>query len=803
MLSRLAITGVALLTCTWRAPSQTFVDSSRAELLRAAPELSALEFYSNQSMLDPLLRETGEQVESMLAKFVNVSMAEDVHEMRFDTAHLVWKEHRDRFRYVVAARPFSESRRQAQGPDAAQPNAKSAFLIAGPFVEMLGDLLPQNQKQSRFRYLGRMVEGGKPSLVVAFTARDESREGLVWVDEATKRVLRFRMDALKHPPEGKFKSFTRDVRFTSVEFSAVATIWLPLSATVHAQFDTGELHSIHRFSDYRADENNGTGKAAGPVGMEDDAFEVLLKGLAALEAGKFADALNPLREAATRLPERVESGYYMGVALYGMHDLPGAEAQIRETVRRWPSFAAVHDGLGTVLFKRGDQPGAVAEFQEALRLEPGNVKIRHNLEAATRMPAGERTAKEAAAAGDVTIKVDVRQVLVPVVVTDKEGHHVTGLTPSDFKVFEDRVEQKITAFSSERPDVVTSATPTSSKAEPGGPDRIVVGSPKPLAARHTYVICLDMMHISFANSVYVRTALQKLFQQEQAGDSRYVVIALGKSLEVIQDATSDPAQVLEALGGASFSRLFMRSPKSLAQFEISAFEDALQRVRQACDAHESACAVEKPGLEPQANIVAERERSRTAEFVAQVRSVVEQLARDSGRRTMVLISDGILWAPGRIPFGLLETYFPEFRSPRKLENMHDAMEPIFKLAVKANVAIYTIDSRGLYASPGDDVSRNVVASVANQVNREWSAIATEEGMTLSEIADTTGGTAFKNSNDLFAGLERAFADGREYYTLAYVSTNEAQDGKFRKIEVRVPDSKSVVNAKRGYWATPQ
>jgi VWFA-related protein len=183
--------------------------------------------------------------------------------------------------------------------------------------------------------------------------------------------------------------------------------------------------------------------------------------------------------------------------------------------------------------------------------------------------------------------------------------------------------------------------------------------------------------------------------------------------------------------------------------------------------------------------------------------VVEQLARDGGRRTMVLISDGILLAPGRILFGLLETYFPEFRSTRKLESMHDAMEPIFKLALKANVVIYTIDSRGLYASPGDDVSRNVVASAVNRVNREWSAIATEEGMTLSEIADATGGRAFKNSNDLFAGLERAFADGREYYTLAYVSTNGAQDGKFRKIEVRVLDGKAVANAKRGYWATPQ
>ena len=74
-----------------------------------------------------------------------------------------------------------------------------------------------------------------------------------------------------------------------------------------------------------------------------------------------------------------------------------------------------------------------------------------------------------------------------------------------------------------------------------------------------------------------------------------------------------------------------------------------------------------------------------------------------------------------------------------------------------------------------------------EVAREWDDIATDEGLTLSEIAAATGGTAFKNSNDLFTGLQRAFADGREYYTLAYVSTNEAQDGKFRKIAVQVRD----------------
>ena len=49
-------------------------------------------------------------------------------------------------------------------------------------------------------------------------------------------------------------------------------------------------------------------------------------------------------------------------------------------------------------------------------------------------------------------------------------------------------------------------------------------------------------------------------------------------------------------------------------------------------------------------------------------------------------------------------------------------------------------------------------------------------------------------------MQRSFADGREYYMLAYTPSNETEDGKFRKIEVQVRDKKARVNAKRGYWA---
>jgi VWFA-related protein len=787
-LSRLSIAGATLAACMYGAPGRPFVDCTQEELTKAVPELSTLAFDDDQTPLNSLLSAAGEQVQNMVAKFVNVSMAEQIHEARFDIAHLAWKDHRDRFRYVVVTNPFSESRRQAQGPDAPSPDAKTPFLIAGPFVDVLGDLLPENQAQSRFRYLGRITEDGKPSLLVAFLARDSAREGLVWLDEPTKRILRLRVDALDHPDGGRLDTFTRDVRFVPVDFPALKTIlWLPASAIVDARFSTGELHSVHRFSDYRAEPADAIGTPAEPIGMEDDAVEVLLRGLAALAAAKPADALAPLREAASRLPNRIEPGYYLGLALYETHDWAGAETQFRETVKRSPGLAIAHDGLGMVLLKRGDQPGAVAELQEALRLEPGNEKIRANLEAAAKAPGVQIPAS------GTTIKVNVRQVLVPVVVTDKQGHHVTGLTQADFQVFEDGVEQKITAFSSERAEALA---PKGVGSAPG-PHAAPAAPPTPLPLRHIYVICLDTVHNSFGSSVYVRQALQKLFQQETAGDSRYALIALGTSLEVIRDVTSDPAKVLEALGTADFSNLFARSPKVAAQVEVSSYETELQRVRMLCDSLDPECPARKRALPLLANSLAEDERLRTTQFLAQFRSVVEQLARDSGRRTMILISDGLLLVPGRIPYGLLETYFPEFRSPAKLDRITDAMEPILRLAARSDVAIYTINSRGLSTPLAGD------ASVANQMNREWSDIAADEQLTLADIAAATGGIAFQNSNDLFTGLQRAFADGREYYTLAYVSTNEAQDGKFRKIEVRVHDKGALVNAKRGYWATSQ
>jgi VWFA-related protein len=210
-------------------------------------------------------------------------------------------------------------------------------------------------------------------------------------------------------------------------------------------------------------------------------------------------------------------------------------------------------------------------------------------------------------------------------------------------------------------------------------------------------------------------------------------------------------------------------------------------------------------LQAQASGLASEERAYTLAFLDEFRHIVEEMARATGRRTIVLCSDGFQLVPGQELLNLLRAAFPGSRMQIPVIERLNDLEPVLHLAANHNIPVYTVDSRGL-DTPGYFDVRNAGSSA-----RGGTIGAAEIGImndnartaayTLSEIAEATGGTAFRDSNDIFAGLERAFADGRQYYVLAYTSSNSSLDGTFRAISVRVRDSKLSVLAKRGYWAT--
>jgi VWFA-related protein len=848
--------GAVATTYGAEAPPKPFVDSSKEELIRAAPELTGLQFDANQDGLSALLDATGENAARMFAKLLDLSAAEDIHEVRLEEGFAVISR-REGFRYAVkllpagAPEPFVEFRVDAATRDRVPPPAHSDFLVLANFLKLLNYFLPQYREQSRFRYLGRVNGEGQDCFVVAFAQRPEAAgfrnhipmdpngqtarlQGLAWIDAATKQIVRLRLDLLA-PVEGyPLQAVATNIRLAPANFKSMGIlVWLPAKVTVHARYAGGELHTVHRYSDYQAEREKSAGVPATASADSEDAYELLARGVKLTQDGKSGEAVALLRDAVRLDPDMAAARFHLANALRNTGDPDGAESELREAAKLAPDSGVVYNLLGIVLSKRGDAAGAVAEFRKSAQLQPKAAVAHFNLAQALEK-SGDRTAAleeyrtasdlapdnaafktryeqlvhaaNASPAPEATIKVNVRQVLVPVIVTDEEGHHVTGLTRADFQVFEDGVEQKISGFNVEdtgltAPAATPGAVPETQPGAGQAPAPAKAAAP-PTPARRTYLICIDSLHGAFGNMVYVRQALSKLFRSEQPGDSQYVVLAIGTSTQVVQDTTADPEKALQAIESKNFQKLFLASQKSSMQSEVLDFRRTLDEIRTACDQGQPECMMKRQ-LPGQANRIAAEERTYAAAFLSQFHSAVKELSRTSGRRTIVFISDGFQLVPGKLAFELLVAYFPEFRSMSlsTVDRMQE-LDPVLRLAANSNIPIYTIDSRGLYTSPGFEASNpGGAASVLPAVLTIMNSDASDAGSTLSEIAAATGGTAFQNSNDILVGLQRAFADGRQYYMLAYVPANPNADGKFHAISVQVRDRKMAVKAKRGYWAT--
>lgn len=144
----------------------------------------------------------------------------------------------------------------------------------------------------------------------------------------------------------------------------------------------------------------------------------------------------------------------------------------------------------------------------------------------------------------------------------------------------------------------------------------------------------------------------------------------------------------------------------------------------------------------------------TSMFDSIIATSADLLAKEPGRKTIILITDG-----------------EDTTSKRRIQ---DAIDD----ALRAEVVIYAIG----IGDPG-----------FGGVN---------EGV-LKRLCESTGGRAFFPQGA--RELDRAFAqleqDLRQQYLLAYEPSNEATDGAFRKIEVRVQNRKELkVRHRRGYYS---
>ena len=125
-------------------------------------------------------------------------------------------------------------------------------------------------------------------------------------------------------------------------------------------------------------------------------------------------------------------------------------------------------------------------------------------------------------------------------------------------------------------------------------------------------------------------------------------------------------------------------------------------------------------------------------------------------------------------------------------------------AVKANMAIYTMDIRGLQALVAGGEAQNASLRGTSPYSGKSMSSAFDSNFTTQEtlvtLAGDTGGRAFLDSNDfgrVFTGVQQ---DTSLYYLLGYHSSNSARDGRFRRITVRVNRPGVKIDFRRGYYA---
>src|SRR5438105_14204474 len=140
-----------------------------------------------------------------------------------------------------------------------------------------------------------------------------------------------------------------------------------------------------------------------------------------------------------------------------------------------------------------------------------------------------------------TIRVNTRMVLVDVVATDKNGQPIKDLKPQDFVIEENGKKQKIASFTT--PDEIAKAS-----TPPSLPPGIYSNQPEYRAPGGPItVFVLDAANSQFSDQAYGRLQMLKYLDEQSKSTQRTAIFTLTDGLHVIQDFTSDPQLLREAI----------------------------------------------------------------------------------------------------------------------------------------------------------------------------------------------------------------------------------------------------------------
>ncbi|HYN44191.1 MAG TPA: VWA domain-containing protein [Thermoanaerobaculia bacterium] len=187
-------------------------------------------------------------------------------------------------------------------------------------------------------------------------------------------------------------------------------------------------------------------------------------------------------------------------------------------------------------------------------------------------------------------------------------------------------------------------------------------------------------------------------------------------------------------------------------------------------------------------------RSWSAQAASREKSALGELARSisalaarSGKRTLLLVTNGYEWYPGQT---LAQAYGPSSLSQFD-EDIGDDLEKVLARANSSGITIQVFDAKGLVAE--GDASE----SLSPAINPFFKKQNFRDSM--AALAGETGGTLVENRNVFRSDLDRVYREASSYYSVGVTLSGVPGTGS-RKIDVRTTRPGVDVRARTRFGA---
>ncbi len=393
------------------------------------------------------------------------------------------------------------------------------------------------------------------------------------------------------------------------------------------------------------------------------------------------------------------------------------------------------------------------------------------------------------------IQAERNLVIVRVVVRDPKGQVLSTLGKEDFRLFDNGKPQTITHFAVEVPTQGPQKPRTPKETEP----ELAVETRAPVGPERYVALFFDDIHMVFEDIALTRAAADHFLEASlQESDRAGIFTTSGQA---ILDFTGDRTRLHEVL-----RRLF---PHPIIEKEANACPDIGDyQAHMIVDRHDPfaleiateesvAChysteaAINPDAAHAQAQQEAEAEAYRALNrsemkvdhVLRGLEQVVRRMTTLPGQRNIVVVSPGFVSL-----------------------NQETRIGDVVERALRSNVIISTLDSKGLFAPiPLGNVNEQPVFPMrADMAGHKAQLILDgyrQAVEVLDQLAEDTGGFGFKNNNDLNEGFRRVAAVPAVSYVLGFSPQNLRLDGRLHNLKVRIPSvAHATIQARRGYYA---